>query len=274
MSHSYYEKLGILPDASPEEIRASYRRLALRYHPDKAKDQTDINRFIEIKQAYETLSDPAKRIEYDDPDKYKMDDMVNYMVVAMMSIYNNWKESQERIMMIDLKVTLEEIYNKRVKKLVLKVKRYDAEIDLPYNSSVTLYIPLESYESEYLFKEMGDETRGRKRDILIKLIIEESDVQIDTVLSRFDLFIERPITLYDYYYTTEFQIPFFNSTVLSIPYTTGKRVALVKEHGLPYWDCDTEEDKRGDLYIHFRLDLPDHLIDPDELEPYIKKYFS
>lgn len=63
----YYEVLGVTRTASVEEIKRSYRRLAMKYHPDRAdgdKAEAEI-RFKECSEAYEVLSDPDKRRRYD-----------------------------------------------------------------------------------------------------------------------------------------------------------------------------------------------------------------
>ena len=64
----YYEVLGIPRTATDEEIRKAYRILALKYHPDKAEPDTRdtlTEKFKEIAQAYQVLSDPDKRRDYD-----------------------------------------------------------------------------------------------------------------------------------------------------------------------------------------------------------------
>src|SRR5687768_7346287 len=62
----YYKSLGVSRDASADEIRKSFRKLAREYHPDVAKDKkTAEEKFKEINEAYEVLSDPAKRKKYD-----------------------------------------------------------------------------------------------------------------------------------------------------------------------------------------------------------------
>jgi molecular chaperone DnaJ len=61
----YYEVLGVARGASEDELKKAYRRLAKQYHPDTNKEPGADAHFIEINEAYETLSDPQKRSVYD-----------------------------------------------------------------------------------------------------------------------------------------------------------------------------------------------------------------
>ena len=65
MSKSLYETLGISESASADEIKKAYRKLARKYHPDINKDPEAQEKFKEINAAYEVLSDPEKKAQYD-----------------------------------------------------------------------------------------------------------------------------------------------------------------------------------------------------------------
>ena len=62
----YYETLGVKKDASADEIKSAYRRLAKKYHPDLNKDNKDAaEKFKDVNEAYEVLGDEKKRANYD-----------------------------------------------------------------------------------------------------------------------------------------------------------------------------------------------------------------
>ncbi|MFQ5795117.1 MAG: molecular chaperone DnaJ [Candidatus Bipolaricaulia bacterium] len=61
----YYEVLGVARDASEKEIKKAYRQLAKKYHPDMGEGAADEERFKEATEAYEVLSDPNQRAQYD-----------------------------------------------------------------------------------------------------------------------------------------------------------------------------------------------------------------
>lgn len=60
----YYSILGVRRNASQDEIKKAYRKLAMQHHPDRGGDT---NKLAKINEAYDTLKDPAKRTQYDNP---------------------------------------------------------------------------------------------------------------------------------------------------------------------------------------------------------------
>jgi molecular chaperone DnaJ len=65
VKRDYYEVLGVSRDASTEDIKKAFRKLAFQYHPDRNKDDGASERFKEVSEAYEILSDTDKRAAYD-----------------------------------------------------------------------------------------------------------------------------------------------------------------------------------------------------------------
>ena len=63
----HYQTLGVAKNATPDEIKKAYRRLAAIHHPDKGGDTAE---FQKVQAAYETLSDPQKKQEYDNPNPF------------------------------------------------------------------------------------------------------------------------------------------------------------------------------------------------------------
>jgi curved DNA-binding protein len=67
----YYGILGVKRDASADEIKTAYRKLARKYHPDVSKEKNAEERFKEVSEAYETLKDAEKRAAYDQLGTYR-----------------------------------------------------------------------------------------------------------------------------------------------------------------------------------------------------------
>ena len=76
MKKDYYTILGVSKNASKDDIKKAYRKLALKYHPDKNKGDKDAEaKFKDISVAYDVLGNDQKRHEYDNPDLFNISDI-------------------------------------------------------------------------------------------------------------------------------------------------------------------------------------------------------
>jgi len=129
---AYYDILGVSPNATEDELKKSYRKLALKYHPDKNPNEGE--RFKAISQAYEVLSNPEKREIYDQggeqaikqghsgmsSDHSPMD--IFEMFFGGGGRHRERGPKKGKDMIYQLGVTLEELYNGATRKLAVSRK--------------------------------------------------------------------------------------------------------------------------------------------------------
>jgi curved DNA-binding protein CbpA len=91
---NYFLILGLQTSATERDIKGAYRRLAMRYHPDKNKAQGAKERFIQVNEAYEFLSDPRLRIQH----RKQLTNRVNHedLLKRREQIYRQWAEKQRQ----------------------------------------------------------------------------------------------------------------------------------------------------------------------------------
>ncbi|KAM4734164.1 dnaJ homolog subfamily A member 4 [Anableps anableps] len=122
----YYDLLGVSPNASMDEIKKAYRKLALKYHPDKNPNEGE--RFKLISHAYEVLSDPKKRDLYDQGGEQAIREGGMNSGASPMDIFDMFfggggrmqRERRGKNVVHQLGVTLEEMYNGSTRKLGLQ----------------------------------------------------------------------------------------------------------------------------------------------------------
>ena len=117
--NNYYDILGVSKDATQDEIKKVYRKLALQYHPDKNPDGAD--KFKEISEAYDILGDVEKRKKYDNksnnPFGGSMEDILN----QMRNERKNYKRrTQDKV--IDVNIGTLESYKGIVKTITYQIR--------------------------------------------------------------------------------------------------------------------------------------------------------
>jgi len=126
----YYDILEVKPESTETELKKAYRKLAMKFHPDKNPDAGD--KFKEISHAYEILSDPQKRKVYDEGGEQAIKegggrgggggfsspmDVFNMMFGGGMGGMGGRQSNKTKPMVHKMGVTLEELYNGKTRKL-------------------------------------------------------------------------------------------------------------------------------------------------------------
>lgn len=237
---SDYNVLGLDHFASIEDVKKAYRKLALKYHPDKNKQNT--NDFHKIKTAYENIinghTDNQKLLNIN----------FNNIIFAFYQLYNYSQTLFNKNINITVKVTLEDIYYYNLKKITINVKRQNI------NTNIDLYISLLMYKEIYIFEETGDDfpftIKGKKRnDIIIKIdIIEDPNVKHADIINKYDIYIDKTLDLYQYLYEKTLDIEFFKEKI-KVNYLKTDKCVILPNMGLPYINSNNDI-VRGNLFVY------------------------
>ena len=139
----YYNTLGVAKNATPDDIKKAYRKLASQHHPDKGGATAT---FQKIEEAYRILSDPQKRHQYDNPthgfggfnngadiftDGMNMNDIFSHIFGARHA--NPFGPRNQQVFKTQISVTLEDIYlgTSHVLKVQTPVGQKVINIDIP-----------------------------------------------------------------------------------------------------------------------------------------------
>jgi len=129
---AFYDLLGVKPDATPDELKKSYRKMALKYHPDKNPDKESAEKFKAISQAYEVLSDPKKRELYNKGGEQALKEggLQEGSFSSPFDLFDMFfggggggrrrKENKGKDVVHQLSVPLEDLYNGTTRKLALQ----------------------------------------------------------------------------------------------------------------------------------------------------------
>lgn len=274
----YYDILGVTKNASADEIKYAYRKLAKEYHPDKCTNDAKSTEMMQnINVAFDVLKDPQKRMLYDlgfskndpEPENFDWNGLSSTLFQVFTKLKQNMKQTNKpsnqhkntvknkNIININLVVSIEEIAQvpPPVKKVSIKVIRYiDNKRKVKLND---IYVPLVNYDEEYVIEGEGDESvPGVYGDVRVKIKVENKQFYINNIFSPYDLYFEHPVSIYDYIYGKKCEIKHIDGkTDIKIEYDGKNTVSKYDGLGIYYNDSD-EICKRGDLYVVHKLYLP------------------
>jgi curved DNA-binding protein len=124
---THYSTLGITKEATAEEIKKAYKKLASKHHPDKGGDTA---KFQEVQVAYETLSDPQKRAEYDNPQQHFSHGGFQSGHFNMNEMFEHMRRQQEMMpIQVNIQLTLNEAFTGTTR--VLRAADKEIKLDIP-----------------------------------------------------------------------------------------------------------------------------------------------
>jgi DnaJ-class molecular chaperone len=269
------------PAPSPEDVRRAYRRAALQCHPDKDPRPEARARFDAVSAAYRVLTGGQQQDQDADAEsntalwartQAAFDDLAAAWLAWLLTELHRARQTPAPPVRLTLRVTLEDLFRKAVKKVTVKVQRWDPAAGACRLRAETLYLSLLNAQPTYVLPNAGDDAPLAEGDpamrgpLEIAITVAKHPVyRASGIFSAYDLTAIVELTLLQYYYgDPDLTLPYLDGTDLPIPFspTLGDGDAAhasyqkLPGHGLPYWDLDAQEERRGDLYVAFEPVLP------------------
>ncbi len=269
---NYYKILGISAKSDEEEIKKAYRKLAKKWHPDKNQgDKTAEEKFKEISEAYDVLSDVLKRKKFDDFVKasqqrrtYSYSNKTNYTQTEyetefsdfFKQFFKNKNKRKKRSYFkgddIRGKITidLKEAYFGSVRVINTTEGKIRIKIKPGISSEKIIRIPGKGKKSKY---------GGENGDLYIRIIVKN----IHNFIRKGDDIIQKTeIDVYTAVLGGEISVKTLNGNIkIVIPENFNyKRKLRLKGYGMPIYD---KPGKYGDLYLDLKYILPEQITEEE-----------
>ncbi len=258
----YYNTLGISKSASDADIKAAYRKMAMKHHPDRGGDE---KKFKEVTEAYETLSDPQKKQMFDmgvDPNSqhtsYRQGSPFEFHFNTgnFGDIFGNFgfegrPVRKNKTLNVNIEVTLEDILKGRV---------IDAEIGIPNGNKrlVNIEVPPGIENGQQIrYRGMGEHTLKdvAPGDLIVNILIKPHSVfqrQGDMLM------IKKFISPWDAILGSEITIETIDKKTLTIDIPAGTQpdtILSCRGEGLP----NLRTKVRGNMLIKVQIEIPKNL---------------
>jgi DnaJ-class molecular chaperone len=277
MAANLYDTLGVKRDASEEDIRKAYRKLARKHHPDvNPGNKTAEEKFKSISSAYEVLSDAKKRAAYDE---FGDASLQGGFDAAKARDYARWQERREqRTTQFDdggsgqgpIEFDFAELFNRRrgpsrgqdvhaVFQMDLRqaIEGAEVAIEVPEQGKVRVRIP-PGADNGSVIRLAGRGAPGPRGGPPGDLVIE-FEVKPHPLLRREgqDLYLTLPVTVDEAYNGASVEVPTFEGTVvLKIPPRSQNHARLrLRGKGVE------RKSSRGDLFVELDVRMPDQADD-------------
>ena len=259
----YYSTLGVSRNSSPEDIKKAYRKLAMRYHPDR--NNGDDRKFKDIQRAYEVLSDPQKRKMFDmgaDPtqqhsgnfrqgpfefhfDTGNMEDLFNFGFGR-----GRPRQPVNRTVSLNLQITLEDCFFG---------KNLDAQVSLPSGSKIiNISIPPGIGHGQTIkYSGIGDQSipNALPGDIIVNIMVQKHP---KFTRQNDNLVYNHSISVWDAITGVSPVIETLDKKLLNINIPAGTQPETTmncKGYGMP----NVRSGVRGNLYVKVKVDIPRNL---------------
>ena len=258
----YYNTLGISKSASEADIKAAYRKMAMKHHPDRGGDE---KKFKEVTEAYETLSDPQKKQMFDmgvDPNaqhtSYRQGSPFEFHFNTgnFEDVFSNFgfggrPVRKNKTLNVNIEVTLEDILKGRV---------IDAEIGIPSGSKrlVNIEVPPGIENGQQIrYRGMGEHTLKdvAPGDLIVNVFVKEHPIfqrQGDMLM------IKKFISPWDAMLGSDITIETIDKKTLTIGIPAGTQpdtVLSCRGEGL----TNMRTKVRGNLLIKIQIEIPKNL---------------
>jgi DnaJ homolog subfamily B member 4 len=276
MGKDYYKILGINKTSNSDAIKKAYRKMALKYHPDKCKTKNSENKFKEISEAYAVLSDEEKRKNYDifgsDSNNYNFKNNFNFGNTEAQDIFSQvfgssftttTRTTYKKDVIHKIVCTLEELFIGSVRKMKIKKKIQDISGKIT-NVSKIINIDIKAGWKEgtkIRFNGEGDELLGMPPQNIVFIILEKTHPEF--VRNGNDLIHTITITLTEALCGFSRNLESIDGKKINInidEVVNNNSMHLASKYGMP-----NRYGSRGNMIIKYKIEYPKELSEKQKL---------